>query len=36
MNIYANNSVLKGAGEKAVMMLTYGDETEESIRFWMI
>ena len=27
---YANNSVLKGADKKAVLMLTYGDETEES------
>lgn len=27
---YANNSALKGAGKKAVLMLTYGDETEES------
>lgn len=27
---YANNSALKGADKKAVLMLTYGDETEES------
>ena len=27
---YANNSVLKGADKKAILMLTYGDETEES------
>lgn len=27
---YANNSVLKGADKKAVLILTYGDETEES------
>lgn len=27
---YANNSVLRGAAKKAVLMLTYGDETEES------
>ena len=27
---YANNSVLRGADKKAVLMVTYGDETEES------
>lgn len=27
---YANNSELKGADKKAILMLTYGDETEES------
>ena len=27
---YANNAALKGAGKKAVLMLTYGDETDES------
>ena len=27
---YANNSALKGADKKAVLMITYGDETEES------
>lgn len=27
---YANNSTLKGADKKAVLMITYGDETEES------
>lgn len=27
---YANNSSLKGADKKAILMLTYGDETEES------
>lgn len=27
---YANNSALKGADKKAILMLTYGDETEES------
>ena len=27
---YANNSLLKGAGKKAVLLLTYGDETDES------
>lgn len=27
---YANNSVLKGADKKAILMITYGDETEES------
>lgn len=27
---YANNSELRGADKKAVLMVTYGDETEES------
>ena len=27
---YANNSLLKGADKKAVLMLTYADETEEA------